>query len=50
MYKKTIDMDAIHIIHINKNLKRGYIYNHEYEKKLREKRLQLIKNELQKNN
>ena len=48
MYKKTIDMDAIHVIHINKNLKRGC--NKAYEKKLHEKKLQLLKKELLKNN
>ena len=49
MYKKTVEMDDIHIIHINKGLKRGYKYNYEYEKKLHEKKLQLLKNELLKN-
>ena len=47
MYNKTISMDDIHIIHINKKLKRGC--NQAYEKKLHEKKLQLLKNELQKN-
>ena len=47
-YKKTIDMDDIHVIHYNKNLRRGYEHNHAYEKKLHEKRLQLLKKELQK--
>ena len=44
----TIDLDDIHVIHYNKNIKRGYKYNHEYEKRLHEKRLQLLKKELQK--
>ena len=49
-YKKTIDMDAIHIIHINKGLKRGYQYNKTYEDNLHKKRLELLKKELLKNN
>ena len=49
MYKKTVEMDDIHIIRYNKNIKRGYKYNYEYEKKLHEKKLQLLKNELLKN-
>ena len=50
MYKKTFNLDDIHVIHYNKNLKRGYQYNHEYEKRLHEKRLELLKKELLKNN
>ena len=49
MYNKTVEMDDIHVIHYNKSLKRGYEYNKQYEKKLHEKKLQLLKNELQKN-
>ena len=47
MYKKTIDLDDIHVIHYNKNLKRGYEYNQVYEKRLHEKKMQLLKKELQ---
>ena len=44
-YNKTIDMDAIHIIHISKKLKRGC--NKQYEENLYKKKMQLLKKELQ---
>ena len=46
MYKKTLDLDDIYVLRYNKNLKRGC--SHEYEKRLHEKRLQLLAKELKK--
>ena len=45
MYNKTISMDDIHIIRVNKKLKRGC--SKKYEENLYKKKLQLLKEELQ---
>ena len=49
MYKKTVEMDDIHIFRYKKSLVYKKQDNKEYEKKLHEKKLQLLKNELLKN-
>ena len=47
-YKKTVDMDAIHIFRYKKTCGYKKQNNSEYEKRLHEKRLELLAQELKK--